>query len=569
MARFLNRAVSLTQTLSLLYFQIFIGFPFKILKKMYIDPFLFVFQVIFGRRERKEPPPQCRAAQATPPPPPPPPPQSRSEPPQTQSRSEPPSPPPRAAGSPPPPRAAGPPPPPRAAGPPPPPPAAGPPPPQSRAGPPPPPPPPRAAGRAPPLPPKSQLKFRPFYWEIVKRAQSANHLWAQDPMRPHDSDPGFDLAELESLFSAAQSKTCLKSHSKSCPKNSKIHLIDLRRANNCSILLRNVNMPLSNLISAILALDDSVLNGDQVENLLKFTPTKEETELLNGFNGDKESLGECERYFLELVKVPRVESKLRSFSFKIQFRSQISELRKNLTIVNACAEEIMKSTKLNTVMRNILSLGKILNQGTARGSGIGFRLDSLLKLSDARASSNSKMTLMHYLCKDLARRLPEVLDFHKELASLDQAAKIQLKSLAEEMQALNKGLEMVEQELTKSENDGPVSDAFRKKLKEFVSVAEADIGSLNSLFSTVGRNADALAQYVLEDPARCSFEQVVSNLLSFVRMFLKAYDENRKQIDMEKRKAQKAAQENQKTSFSVPKKSKYISAAKTPSSRLH
>jgi hypothetical protein len=39
---------------------------------------------------------------------------------------------------------------------------------------------------------------------------------------------------------------------------------------------------------------------------------------------------------------------------------------------------------------------------------------------------------------------------------------IQLKSLAEEMQAINKGLEKVEQELTISENDGPVSETFRK-----------------------------------------------------------------------------------------------------------
>lgn len=39
---------------------------------------------------------------------------------------------------------------------------------------------------------------------------------------------------------------------------------------------------------------------------------------------------------------------------------------------------------------------------------------------------------------------------------------IQLKSLAEEMQAIIKGLEKVEQELAASENDGPVSEVFRK-----------------------------------------------------------------------------------------------------------
>lgn len=39
---------------------------------------------------------------------------------------------------------------------------------------------------------------------------------------------------------------------------------------------------------------------------------------------------------------------------------------------------------------------------------------------------------------------------------------IQLKSLAEEMQAVSKGLEKVEQELTAAENDGAVSSGFRK-----------------------------------------------------------------------------------------------------------
>lgn len=32
------------------------------------------------------------------------------------------------------------------------------------------------------------------------------------------------------------------------------------------------------------------------------------------------------------------------------------------------------------------------------GSAVGFRLDSLLKLTDTRARNN-RMTLMHYLCK--------------------------------------------------------------------------------------------------------------------------------------------------------------------------
>jgi hypothetical protein len=117
------------------------------------------------------------------------------------------------------------------------------------------------------------------------------------------------------------------------------------------------------------------------------------------------------------------------------------------------------------------------------------------------------MTLMHYLCKVIAEKLPDLLDFDKDLPNLEPATKIQLKSLAEEMQSVSKGLEKVEQELSVSENDGPASAGFRKALKEFLTTAEADVRSLASLYAEVGRNADSLAQYFGEDPARCPFEQ--------------------------------------------------------------
>ncbi|GMQ06950.1 hypothetical protein CsSME_00051347 [Camellia sinensis var. sinensis] len=105
-------------------------------------------------------------------------------------------------------------------------------------------------------------------------------------------------------------------------------------------------------------------------------------------------LGKCEQFFLELMNVPRVESKLRVFAFRITFSSQVSDLRCNLNTINAAAREVKESTKLRQVMQTILTLGNALNQGTARGSAIGFKLDSLLKLSDTHARNN-KMTLMH------------------------------------------------------------------------------------------------------------------------------------------------------------------------------
>ncbi|XLS85541.1 hypothetical protein HN51_035707, partial [Arachis hypogaea] len=43
-----------------------------------------------------------------------------------------------------------------------------------------------------------------------------------------------------------------------------------------------------------------------------------------------------------------------------------SDLRNNINIVNAAAEEIKNSVKLRRIMQTILSLGNALNQGTAK-----------------------------------------------------------------------------------------------------------------------------------------------------------------------------------------------------------
>ncbi|KAL9271003.1 Formin-like protein, partial [Drosera capensis] len=289
-----------------------------------------------------------------------------------------------------------------------------------------------------------RTSLKPYHWLKLTRVVQGS-LWAEAQRYDEASRaPEFDRSELERLFATSVSNSDKESpggkynRRASGPKSEKVQLIELRRANNCEIMLSKVKIPLPDLMSSVLALDDSALDVDQVENLIKFCPTKEEMELLKGYTGDREKLGRC--------------------------------------------EQIRNSVKLRRIMQTILSLGNALNHGTARGSAVGFRLDSLLKLTDTRARNN-KMTLMHYLCKVLAEKLPELLDFPEDLPGLEASTKIQLKFLAEEMQAISKGLEKVVQELTASENDGPISQNFCNTLKNFLALAEGEVRSLASLYS--------------------------------------------------------------------------------------
>ncbi|XP_071694438.1 formin-like protein 20 [Rutidosis leptorrhynchoides] len=547
------------------------------------------------------PPPPPLASGDTPPPPPPPPPlmHDTPAPPPPPLHAPPPPPPPPMYGAPPPPdiHIPGPPSPPVAppppslpVGPPPPPPLPSgpppPPPPPGGGGPPPPPPPPGGGGAPPPPPPpggggapgpppppgplgapgppggpppppgrlggpgrgrgrggpavkKSNLK--PLHWNKVARVVKGS-LW-EELQRVSDaqSSSEFDMSELEKLFPAVVPKKTNPKDAekkKASAKPEKIQLIDMRRANNTEIMLTKVKMPLPDITDAILAMDDTLLDIDQVENILKFCPTKEEMDQLKNFTGDIETLGKCEQYFLELMKVPRMETKLNCFLFKIQFNTQLAEFKKSLNIVNSACEEVRMSIKLKEVMKKILHLGNILNQGTARGAAVGFKLDSLLKLNDTR-SSTCKMTLMHYLCKVIAQKNPDLLDFHEDLVSLEAATKIQLKILAEEMQALISGLRKVKQELDACANDGPISEGFHKTLKEFMGNADAEVTSVTNFYSVVGKNADGLALYFGEDPARCPFEQATITLLNFVKLFRKSHEENIKMAEAEKKKAEK------------------------------
>lgn len=147
-----------------------------------------------------------------------------------------------------------------------------------------------------------------------------------------------------------------------------------------------------------------------------------------------------------------------------------------------------------------------------------------------------------------------MLDFDKDLIHLEGASKIQLKSLAEEMQAVSKGLEKVEQELAASDNDGAISVGFRKVLKDFLDTSEAEVRSLTTLYSEVGRSADSLCQYFGEDPARCPFEQVIQILFVFVKLFNKSREENAQQAEAEKKKLEKEAMKEKAAAASAAKK---------------
>ncbi|CAI9290661.1 unnamed protein product [Lactuca saligna] len=76
---------------------------------------------------------------------------------------------------------------------------------------------------------------------------------------------------------------------------------------------------------------------------------------------EPDNSGNCQQIFLELMKVPRLEAKLIVYSYKLQFSTQVSELRDKLNIVYLSVEQISSSVKSRRVLLTTFSLGNAFN----------------------------------------------------------------------------------------------------------------------------------------------------------------------------------------------------------------
>lgn len=110
-------------------------------------------------------------------------------------------------------------------------------------------------------------------------------------------------------------------------KPTKVHIIDLKRSHNISIQLSGIKLPFEAIKSALLNMDEHVLSVEHLEMLSQAVPTSAEVEKLIAFPGEIGTLGLVERYFLEIIPIPRLEQRMKAFIFKQQFMTNINKVK--------------------------------------------------------------------------------------------------------------------------------------------------------------------------------------------------------------------------------------------------
>ena len=97
-------------------------------------------------------------------------------------------------------------------------------------------------------------------------------------------------------------------------------------------------------------MDEAQLPLHKCTMLLAISPSAEEADVLRAYDGDVSLLGLAERYFMELIQVPRLPARLQSWEIKQRLGAQVSELAAALERLRGGLRALLTSEGLHELL---------------------------------------------------------------------------------------------------------------------------------------------------------------------------------------------------------------------------
>ncbi|CAI0550218.1 unnamed protein product [Linum tenue] len=276
-----------------------------------------------------------------------------------------------------------------------------------------PPPPPKSNLRPSPLGPKrpnksgsnddgtddggQKTKLKPFFWDKVMASPNQSMVW-------HEISGGsfqFDEEMIESLFGYNANKNN-NERKREVVDNSVqyIQIIDPRKAQNLSILLKALNVTTEEVLDALREANE--LPVELLQTLLKMAPTADEELKLRLYAGEIAQLGPAERFLKALVEVPFAFKRIESLVFMSSLQEEVTTLKEAFVTLEVASNKLKNSRLFLKLLEAVLKTGNRMNDGTYRGGALAFKLDTLLKLSDVKGT-DGKTTLLHFVVLEIIR----------------------------------------------------------------------------------------------------------------------------------------------------------------------
>ncbi|KAE9586297.1 hypothetical protein Lal_00000934 [Lupinus albus] len=248
--------------------------------------------------------------------------------------------------------------------------------------------------------PKAKLK--PFFWDKVQANSDQAMVWNQIKAGSFQ----FNEEMMESLFGYAavaekikvgQNKKESTSHDQS---RQYILLIDSKKSQNLSILLRALNVTVEEVCDALL--EGNELPSEFLQTLLKMAPTQEEELKLRLFSGNLAQLGPADRFLKAVVDIPFAFKRMEALLYMGTLQEELKATMDSFAVLEIACKELRSSRLFLKLLEAVLKTGNRMNDGTFRGGAQAFKLDTLLKLSDVKGV-DGKTTLLHFVVQEIMR----------------------------------------------------------------------------------------------------------------------------------------------------------------------
>jgi len=314
-----------------------------------------------------------------------------------------------------------------------------------------------------------------------------------------------------------------------------VKLVDEKRSYNTDITLARFRMTNSHIRDAILSMDEIALDQDKLMQLIKIAPTPEEIELLQGYTGDVNALGNTEKFFRCISSIPRIQRRLEFMLFKQQFRSLYDGFKANIDSVSTALNQIKNSKNLKKVLMITLAFGNYLNGGTPKGGAWGYKLNTLNRLQGSKTADNQS-SLLHYLADYVLKATPPTRAFMDDIKECQEACRVESLYLQGEVGRVVGIVGRIDVELTRSEEN--IIDRFVPVMKDFYGKANKKISKVNTRLEKTFEEYNSLLKYfAVGADEKMQWE----DFFQIFDRFVKAYQSAEKQLEEIKERKQKQA----------------------------
>ncbi|XP_067895130.1 inverted formin-2-like isoform X2 [Heterodontus francisci] len=390
---------------------------------------------------------------------------------------------------------------------------------------------------------RPKLRMKKLNWQKIptRMASETNSLWssirrnAEAPLDP-------DFASIEQLFCFPVSQPKQKEQTVRKKELKEITFLDSRKSLNLNIFLKQFKCSDEEVADLIRRGDRSKFDVEILKQLKKLLPENHEIENIKAYKGEKEKLASADHFYLVLLDVPCYQLRIDCMLICEEATVTLQLLHPRAELIKTACQDLLAVTRLPLFCDLTLRIGNFLNYGSHTGDADGFKINTLLKLTETKANQ-SRITLLHHMIEEIEKSHPDLLNLPDDLESISKAGGLSLDSLQSDTINILEHLKMIGSKVKSSADD--VKLQFDKPIQESLSATN----KLKELLEDIESERKKLAEYFCDDISKLSLEELFLIIKSFRDCFLKAMKENklrRDQIAKAEKRKQKLQEEEAK-----------------------